>query len=118
MTIQPVEQETLAWVKDRFPEVYDALVYQQWNEIGVPTPQMSVKCKPPALKHHSTYRKEQFDFIYPEGTRLFAENLQLTPEELMAGAYLDINIKTPLKTTITPDVIISKGWGRKTKINQ
>jgi len=40
----------------------------------------------------------------------------MEPEELMAGAYLDITIKTPLKTAISPELIISKSWGRKTKI--
>ncbi|TFG04629.1 MAG: hypothetical protein EU536_04185 [Promethearchaeota archaeon] len=116
LAIQPIETYTLAWVKETFPEVYDALVTQQWTKIGVPTPAMSVKCTPPALKHHRIYRRELFDFNYPEGTQVFAENLGLTPEELMGGAYLDITIKTPLITQITPNLVISNGWGRETKI--
>jgi hypothetical protein len=116
LALQPIEADTLSWVKERFPEVYDALVYQQWNEIGVPTPQMTVNCNPPLLKRSATYRKEQFDFNFPEGTRLFAKDLNLPPEELMHGAYLDITIKTPLQTKITPDSIISTGWGRKTRV--
>ncbi|HUX97973.1 MAG TPA: hypothetical protein VMV49_00320 [Candidatus Deferrimicrobium sp.] len=116
MALQPLEADTLSWVQERFPEVYDALVYQQWNEIGVPTPQMTVNCNPPLLKRPATYRKEQFDFSFPEGTRLFAKDLNLSAEELMQGAYLDITIKTPLRTNITPKSIISTGWGRKTKV--
>ena len=116
LAIQPVEKDTLDWIKERFPTVYDALVYQQWNQIGVPTPAMTVACKPPLLKRPVTYRKEEFDFQYPEGTRIFAQDLQMEPEELMAGAYLDITVKTPLKTAISPELIISKGWGRKTKV--
>lgn len=114
--IQPIEKFTLDWVKETFPEVYDALVLQQWNEIGVPTPAMTAQCNPPKLNSPRTYRKEQFDFEYPEGTRIFAEDLGLPPEELMEGAYLDITIKTPLNTKITPDLLISKGWGRETEI--
>jgi hypothetical protein len=116
LAIQPIEKYTLDWVKDTFPEVYDALVIQQWTQIGVPLPAMSAACKPPLLKHHRTYRKEEFNFIYPEGTRIYADDLGITPEELMGGAYLDITIKTPLNTQITPDLLLSKGWGRETKI--
>ncbi len=116
LAIQPIEKYTLSWVKEEFPEVYDALVIQQWTSLGIPTPAMSAQCKPPDLKHSRTYRKEEFDFLYPEGTRIYAANLGLTPEELMAGAYLDITNKTPLQTEITPEVLISKGWGRETKI--
>ncbi len=116
LVIQPIEKYTLSWIKETFPEVYDALVIQQWTEIGVPTPIMSAQCRPPLLKRHRTYRKEEFDFVYPNGTRIFAKDLELTPEELMAGAYLDVTIKTPLNTKITSDLIISKGWGRETEI--
>lgn len=116
MAIQPIEEFTLEWVQETFPEVYDALVLQQWNEIGVPLPAMTVACKPPQLNRPRTYRKEEFDFLFPEGTRLFAQDLNLSPEELMAGAYLDITNKTPLDAPITPDMLISRGWGRETKI--
>ncbi len=116
LAIQPIEKYTLDWIRDTFPEVYDALVIQQWTDIGVPTPIMSAKCKPPALNRQKTYRTEAFDFVYPEGKRIFSEDLALSPEELMAGAYLDVTIKTPLNAQITPELIISRGFGRETKI--
>ena len=91
---------------------------QQWNDIGVPTSTMSAKCKPPAPMWDRTNRKEEFDFTYPDSTHIFADDLRLPPEELMAGAYLDIIIKTPPNTKPTPDMLISTGWGRKTVINR
>jgi hypothetical protein len=115
MVIQPIERESLDLLRREFPDVIELWTTTQWIEQGVPTPAMTLGCKLPDLKKKETYEKEEFDFIFPEGNRVFSNNLGIPLEEITNGAYLDITPDTPLNEPIDTSKIISKGWGVTTK---
>ncbi|MHA1425248.1 MAG: hypothetical protein ACTSQI_04595 [Candidatus Helarchaeota archaeon] len=115
MVIQPIEPESIEILKKDFPEVIELWVTAQWVENGVPTPAMTLGCQLPDFKKKSTYENEDFEFKFPAGNRVFAENLGIPIEEITDGAYLDITPETPLDEPIDNSKIISKGWGKATE---
>ncbi|HUX98408.1 MAG TPA: hypothetical protein VMV49_02525 [Candidatus Deferrimicrobium sp.] len=115
MVIQPIEQESLDLLRREFPDIIDYWTTTQWIEKGVPTPAMTLGCILPDLKKKETYQKEEFEFIFPEGNRVFSNNLGISIEEITNGAYLDVTPDTPLNEPIDTSKIISKGWGISTK---
>ncbi len=115
MILQPIEPETLDLLRKDFPEIIDIWITDQWINFGVPTPAMTLGCKLPDLKKKSTYDNEEFDFIYPEGNRIFSENLGIPLDQITNGAYLKITPETPLDESIDSSKIISKGWGLTTE---
>jgi hypothetical protein len=115
MVIQPIEPETLELLKKDFPEVIDIWINNQWIELGVPTPAMTLGCQLPEFKKKKTYENMDFEFKFPEGNRLFSENLGIPIEKISDGAYLDISPETPLDEPIDSSKIISKGWGLTTE---
>jgi lambda repressor-like predicted transcriptional regulator len=103
------------WYTDTIPETIDIVWMKKLKEIGYPTPAQTLGMEPPDLSKKSTYEKEAFDYKYPEGDRITADKLGLTPEECLEGLYLDLNHETPLDEKITPEKVISQGLGRGTK---
>ena len=100
MVIQPIEPETLELLKKDFPDIIDLWINNQWINLGVPTPAMTLGCQLPAFKKKSTYENEDFEFKFPEGNRVFAENLGIPIEKISDGAYLDLTPETPLDDPI------------------
>ncbi len=103
------------WFNDTIPETIDIVWMKKLKEIGYPTPSQTLGLEPPDVSKKSTYEKEAFDYKYPEGDRITAEKLGLTPEECLEGLYLDLNHETPVDEKITPEKVISQGLGRGTK---
>ncbi|NVM54344.1 MAG: hypothetical protein HWN66_11635 [Candidatus Helarchaeota archaeon] len=103
------------WFMDTIPEVVDVVWLKKLEKIGIPTPAQTLQMNPPNYAKKDTYENEAFDYNYPEGERITAEKLGLTPEECLTGVYTDINHETPLDEKITPDKVLSIGLGRTTK---
>ncbi|MHA1263680.1 MAG: hypothetical protein ACTSRS_00440 [Candidatus Helarchaeota archaeon] len=114
LVVQPIEPESLNLLSKDFPEVIELWTQNQFANEGIPTPAMTLGCKLPEFKKKKTYEQEEFEFKYPEGNRVFAENLEMTVEELIKGAYLDITPETPLDAPIDKSKILSTGWGLTT----
>jgi len=115
LVIQPIEPESLELLKKDFPEVIELWTQNQFVEEGIPTPAMTIGCKLPNFKDKKTYENELFEFKFPEGNRVFAENLGIPVEVMIRGLYLDITPETPLDAKINGSKILSKNWGLTTE---
>jgi hypothetical protein len=96
-----VEQESLNWIKNDLPELYELIFLDQWKK-GIPTPQISLNTQIP--KHHKKLLDKNDNIVRdePEGTRCTLENLNIKEDEAFNGFILDINHETPLDSEITP----------------
>ena len=102
------------WYTDTIPETIDVVWMKKLKEIGYPTPAQTLQMETPKYSKE-TFQEEAFDYKYPEGERITAEKLGLTPEECLTGVYMDLNHETPLDDPITPDKVLSTGLGRNTQ---
>jgi len=101
-------------------EVYQNRAPELWKYFftiikknGIPSPKMSVGCKPPLLKNEKTYRSSQFIWEYPEGEKIYPEEWDLTDDQLTAGIYTDITIDTKEEDLSKKERILSLGIGTK-----
>ncbi|NVM56369.1 MAG: hypothetical protein HWN66_21910 [Candidatus Helarchaeota archaeon] len=114
MSIQPWEPEITDKLKNKTPEVYDNYLLFT-RKVGIPNPATTLACKAPDLAKKTTYEQEKFDFIYPSNARYInREDLELSMEELLKGVLLDVDFDFPIDKKVTPDNIVSIGWGRST----
>jgi hypothetical protein len=109
-----VEQESLNWIKNDLPELYELIFLDQWKK-GIPTPQISLNTQIP--KHHKKLLDKNDNIVRdePEGTRCTLENLNIKEDEAFNGFILDINHETPLDSEITPEHKIARGMGHETE---
>lgn len=106
------------WYMDTIPETVDVIWMKKLKEIGYPTPRATLEAEIPDWSKKETFKNQAFDYKYPEGDRITAEKLGLTPEECLKGVYLDLNHETPLTEKITPDKVLSVGIGRNTQLKK
>jgi hypothetical protein len=114
---QPVEEEMRTLLKTQVPEVWEINFVRKWNERGLPTPRMSLECQLPDFGDETTYTEEKFDWKYPEDMRAITlEDLDMTIDEALHGIYLDVTHETEKDMEVDKSLIISTGYGRKTRI--
>ena len=101
-------------------EVYQERAPELWKyfltnikENGVATPRMSIDCEPPDFKNKKTYTNENFNWRYPNKTRIKPVEWGLTDDELVGGIYTDITHVTPEKDHYGKEHIISLGVGKE-----
>jgi len=115
LVLNTIEDGAIKWVKDEIPEMYQLIYLAQWNEEGLPTPQMSMKTEIPTKKEKFVDKDGQLVRKVPEGTRLTLENLGITEEEAFKGYLTDIDHETPLTFQPSHDTLVSQGRGIYTK---
>ncbi|MBD3230194.1 MAG: hypothetical protein GF329_18595 [Candidatus Lokiarchaeota archaeon] len=111
--LQPIEKEAHPMVNDLVPECFEFLE-NRWNKKGVYLPWQSVERRiPPNLKNIK--KEENFSAQYPEDpeSNLDPKVLDISFKESLKGVLLDIDFYTR-KEDLSPDSIISTGYGRKT----
>lgn len=113
--IHAFEPEHYEYMKFISPEALDWCI-RKLKEQGVPTPRQSLGCKVPNLKDKKTFKKEEFDFIYPEGPRIMPFEWGLTDEEAFYGIHTDITHETPSEPVYGKEHVVSIGVGKKITI--
>lgn len=93
------------------PEYWDFMV-KTIKETGIATPNMTLNCKVPDFKSKKTYEKENFDWKFPERTRIKPFEWDLEIEEIFGGIYTDINHETPDEELYGKEHIVSMGVGK------
>jgi hypothetical protein len=110
--LQPVEEEALNIVRENLP--YTLEYIENNYRRGIPTPIQSLNAELPNWKDKKIWADESnFKMDYPQGPRIYAEDLGLSIEECMRGVYLEFGEEDTGQ--ITPDRIVSIGLGLKTK---
>lgn len=109
--INGFEPRMIQFYKDVSPELWELLV-RDMKERGVPTPRMTLGCKPPDLKDKKKFKNEEFDWVYPSGTKVMPAEWGLKEDELFNGIFTDITHETPSKPFYGKEHIISMGIGR------
>ena len=104
---EPVMQE---WIQRQVPEFWDFL-NKNWKERGVTTPRQSLGVKPPDLKNKKKFQKEEFDWVYPNGTRIKPFEWDLPEQDVFSGIFTDITHKTPSEDFYGKEHVISTGIG-------
>ena len=104
------------WLKGDIPEIYELALRQRLEEAGVEFPINTLNCELPNLFDKKIYKTSEFKWKYPEGKKIFAEDLGFSVEETLQGVYLDITHETPATESVTTDNILSYGIGRSTKV--
>lgn len=110
-----VEKESLEFMKKHEPEAYEQFLkfYSYKYHKGIELPSQTVNCQIPEYdKEKKKWLKTEF--IYPEGPRVYYEDLNLSFEEVLSGVLFNINHKTEIEK-VTRENIISIGHGLKTK---
>ncbi|MFX1450576.1 MAG: hypothetical protein ACFFCM_07025, partial [Promethearchaeota archaeon] len=108
--IHAFEPEHWEFMKNIAPEALDWCIVKL-REQGVPTPRQSLGCKVPSLKDKKTYQNEEFEFMYPQGTRIMPFDWDLTEEEAFSGIYTDISHETPSEPAYGKEHVVSMGVG-------
>ncbi len=98
--------------KERAPELWDYFL-TTLKEKGVPTPRMSIECKPPDLKDKKTYGNGTFDWGYPKKSKIMPSEWGLTDDEIVGGIYTDITHVTPEKDHYGKEHVVSLGVGKE-----
>lgn len=109
--INGFEPRMIQFYKEIAPELWESII-NNMKDKGVPTPRMSLGCKPPDLRNKSKFKREEFDWTYPSGTRIKPYEWDLKDEEIFSGIYTDITHETPSESFYGKEHIISSGIGR------
>ncbi len=110
--INGFEPKMQEFFREEVPEFWDFLI-KTWKERGVTTPRQTLGCTPPDLKNKKKFKKEEFDWVYPKGTRVMPYEWGLTEDEVLNGIYTDITHKTPSQEFYGKEHITNIGIGRK-----
>ena len=114
--LQGIGDYWINWMKKDIPEIYNLTLKQRLEEIGVPFPVQTMNCELPNLLDKQIYEKSEFEWKYPEGNRILAEDLGYSVEETLQGVYLDVTHETEATQSVNSDNILSYGIGRSTKV--
>ncbi|HUY00805.1 MAG TPA: hypothetical protein VMV49_14685 [Candidatus Deferrimicrobium sp.] len=114
--LQGIGDYWINWMKQDIPEIYEITMKQRLEKEGVQYPIQTIKCELPDLLNKRIYEESEFTWKYPDGRRIFAEDLGYSVEETLQGVYLDITHETPPTESVTPENILSYGIGRSTKV--
>ncbi|TFG05100.1 MAG: hypothetical protein EU536_03030 [Promethearchaeota archaeon] len=110
--LQPVEEQAMDIVRETLP--YTLEYIENNYKKGIPTPIQSLNAEVPNWKDKNVWKDDsKFEIEYPEGERIYAEDLGLSIDECVKGVYLEFGEEDTEK--ITPDRIVSIGVGRQTK---
>ncbi|MHA1785927.1 MAG: hypothetical protein ACTSVE_12105 [Candidatus Helarchaeota archaeon] len=108
-----IEPEPLAWLRQDLPEIFKAVIVDQWDR-GVPLPTATLESKLPNLKNSKTYEKEEFYRVYPTDNRITLEGLGIDLDKALEGILLDVDNDTDMNSKITANNILSFKMGRET----
>ncbi len=111
-----VEREGRIKVKEIAPEAFGLGCYYTWEHEGVPNPAMTLGVQVPDLKDKAVYKEERFDWIFPEGSKIRLDDLDMDVEEALDGLLTDLDQDFPINQPFTQDNIISTGIGLETKL--
>ncbi len=118
--LHPVEEEAHALINELVPECF-AFMRNKWDQKGLPMPFQSFDRVAPKTVDKKIYtdantHPELLETTYPDDPagRLKLDDLQLTFEEVLEGAYLDITPDSRRKD-VSPAKIISRKHGRHTQ---
>ncbi|NVM53904.1 MAG: hypothetical protein HWN66_09395 [Candidatus Helarchaeota archaeon] len=109
--INAFEPKHKALFKYGTPELWQYLV-NDIKQRGVATPKMTLDCTPPALKDKKKFINEEFDWIYPSGSRIMPFEWGLTEDEVFGGIITDITHETPPAEFYGGEHVLSKGIGK------
>ena len=110
LCIHTIEDPALKWIKEDIPEAYPAVV-QRSREIGVPVARMTLECKVGG-KDNLLYGDEELNRIYPEGTRVTREDINVSEEDFYKGFLTNVLDDAPLDVKITEKNLVSKNFGK------
>ncbi|NVM31912.1 MAG: hypothetical protein HWN65_23935 [Candidatus Helarchaeota archaeon] len=118
--LHPIEKEAHPLINATAPECF-SFMQNKWEQKGMLMPYQSYGRISPQTRDKKVYKNadqnpELLETIYPDDpdARFKLEDLGLTFEEVLEGAYLDLTLDSR-KEDVTPDVIISRKHGRKTE---
>ena len=106
-----IEEGAHQWVKDEFPELMDLAFISQWRDEGVPIPRITLEMEMETKKGKMIDKNGNLKREYPEGTRVFMDDLDFDEDDLFKGYIFNINHETPLDITVSRDLLISEGMG-------
>ncbi|MFX0137897.1 MAG: hypothetical protein ACFFDN_29920, partial [Candidatus Hodarchaeota archaeon] len=118
--LHPIEEENRPIVDEYTPEVF-TFMENKWEKKGMIMPYQSMKRVLPNTRNKKIYKNADknpglLDTKFPDDPqgRFNLDNLNLTFEESLSGAYLDITVDSR-KKDVSQDIIISKNYGRHTE---
>ncbi len=107
--IDPYEPKLKKVFQD-IPEIWEYTV-KDMKERGVATPKMVLNCTPPDLRDKNKYKNEEFDWAYPNESRIKPFEWGLTEDEVFSGIITNITHETPSTSTYGKEHMISIGIG-------
>jgi hypothetical protein len=111
LILDPFEPK-LKKIYTNIPEFW-AYTMKGVKERGVATPSMILNCHPPDLKDKKVVKREEFNWTYPEGSRIKPFEWDLTEDEVFGGIVTDITHDTPPEEFYGKEHITSIGIGKK-----
>jgi len=111
--LQPFEESTLEVVMDMHADIFE-LYKKGICEEGIPFPIQTLESTFPNAQNKND-PDNRFKVKYPEGNFIQIEELGLSFEEVLKGAYLDITTETPVTEKIDASKVLSTGIGRETQ---
>lgn len=121
--LQPIEEDAHPLVNKTAPECF-SFMREKWETTGMTMPYQTYERVPPNTRDKKVYQNadkqpELLETRYPDDPegRFHLDDLGLTFEEVLEGAYLDLT-RDARKKDVTPDVIISRKHGRRTEFRQ
>ena len=111
--LQPFEDSTLEVVKELHADIFE-LYKKGITDKGIPFPIQTLNSEFPNAKNKKD-PDTRFQVKYPEGNFVQIEDLNLSFDEVLKGAYLDITTETSVTDQIDSSKVLSTGIGRETK---
>jgi hypothetical protein len=113
--LQGMENVMINWLSDKFPEVYNEILKESIEKIGIPLPIQTLECQPPHLKDKQVSVSENFAWHYPRPKEfIFPDDLELGFDTFLKGVFLNVTHETTEK--VTRSHILSYGIGKNTKL--
>jgi len=104
------EPKLMDLFKNNTPELWN-FIFKNVKKKGIPTPEMTLNCKPPDLKNKKKFQDENFIFKYPNKNRILPFEWDLTDDEVFSGILTDITFETPPELSYSKKHIVSIGVG-------
>ena len=95
----------------KIPEIWEYSMTEM-KERGVPTPNMILNCQPPNFKDKNTFKNEEFNWRYPDETRIKPFEWNLSEDEVFKGIVTNITHDTPQKSSYGKEHLVSIGVGK------